>query len=125
MFDRLTGLVGQVMAAIGAVELGGTVFQGPVHRLDRIEITVKWGAGEGSPVDTMQVVGRSDTKRANLWSYVEAFEPEADRAKGYSLYDAVAHVTLACQQDRPNSLARLKFSLSGGLAWDQDSLWPE
>lgn len=72
----------------------------------------------------LAVSGRSETKRANLWTYQELFTPELDQEKGYSAADALHHVALVCIQDRPNSLERLQFALRGGIAWSQEEIFP-
>lgn len=93
------------------------------HRLDSVELTVRMDDGEDGSA-SLAAHGRSTTRRANLWTYQEHFDPEVVAAKGYSLSDAVAHIVLVCQQDRPNTLERLNFALSGGVSYVQDELWP-
>lgn len=92
------------------------------HELDRVEITLYLPKDPQDRSAVMQVAGRASTRRANLWTYQELFDPSIDTEKGYGIGDAVHHVTLVCLQDRPNTLERLNFALRGGLAWHQDEL---
>lgn len=94
----------------------------PSHRLEEVQITLYLPGEHDSGVTSMRVAGRASTKRANLWTYQEHFDPSLDAEKGYSVSDAVHHVALVCLQDRPNTLARLDFALRGGLSWSQDEL---
>lgn len=95
------------------------------HKLDSVEIKLHLYDEEGNPCASIAVHGRSNTKRANLWSYQEFFDPTVDSVKGYSVSDAISHIVLVAQQDRPNTLDRLRFALSGGLSYQQDELWPD
>lgn len=92
------------------------------HNLTSVEIKVHLYDEEGNPCASIAAHGRSSTKRANLWSYQEFFDPTTDSAKGYSLSDAVSHILLVCQQDRPNTLERLNFALRGGLSYVEEEL---
>lgn len=93
------------------------------HRLDRVEITLNLATSAIDGSMGLQVVGRAQSKRAALWTYHESFHPEQDLEKGYSLGDAVHHVTLVCVQDRPSSLDRLDFALRGGLSYGEQTLF--
>lgn len=92
------------------------------HTLETVEITLWLPGPDDVGVTSMRAAGRASTRRANLWTYQEHFEPDVDREKGYGIGDAVHHVALVCLQDRPNTLERLNFALRGGLAWHQDEL---
>lgn len=94
-----------------------------VHPLTHIELTVRFPLAHEHQVCSLAAHGRSTTKRSNLWTYQEYFDPEVAELKGYGLSDAAAHIVMACEQDRPNSLERLNFALSGGLAYNQEPLF--
>lgn len=94
----------------------------PVHRLHRLDISVTFDEEGPYAPCVLHVDGRSRTKRTALWHYAEVFTAEVQQDRGYSLNDAVAHIVLVCHQDRPNTLERLKFGLSGGVYWDEPQL---
>lgn len=93
------------------------------HKLQAVEFRLVLPNLAGSTPATIRASGRSDTKRGDLWTYVEAFDEEIDRAKGYGAADALHHISLVALQDRPNTMDRLDFALRGGLAWHQESLF--
>lgn len=95
----------------------------PNHKLDRLDIAVTFDEPGPYATATLKVTGRSNTKRTALWNYAEVMDHDVQRDKGYALNDAVAHIVLACHQDRPNTLERLKFSLSGGVYWTEPPLF--
>lgn len=95
----------------------------PFHRLNRVEFTLYLPRYDHAVSSEMRAAGYSDTKRAALWHYHEAFDHVLDAEKGYGVGDALHHVALVALQDRPNSLDRLEFALRGGLAWEQAPLF--
>lgn len=95
----------------------------PHHRLHRVEFTLHLPHDPGDRSSVMRASGHSDTRRAALWHYHEAFDSTIDAEKGYGVADALHHVALVALQDRPSSLDRLQFSLSGGLAWEQGQMF--
>lgn len=120
----LTSVLQDLQVATGATGWERDVTWVPIrHQLDSVELVVRMDDGEGGSA-SLAAHGRSKTKRANLWSYQEFFDQTVDSAKGYSLGDAVHHIVLVCQQDRPNTLERLNFALAGGISYVQDELWP-
>lgn len=120
---RLTDVLGEVCGAMGAPGWEATMRHQPVHKLHRLDIAIVFEGDEPHANATIKVTGRSDTKRTALWNYAEAFDGETSIDKGYSLNDAVAHIVLACHQDRPNTLARLDFALTGGIGWQEERLF--
>lgn len=97
--------------------------QKPVHRLHRLEISVILATQDSHGGASIAVAGRSNTQRANLWNYAEAFEGVTNAAKGYGMHDAVAHIVLACQQDYPRTVDQLEFALRGGVKWSEPPLF--
>ena len=95
----------------------------PHHRLARVEFTLHLPVDPADRSSVMRATGYSDTKRAALWNYHEAFDSVLDNEKGYGVADALHHVALVALQDRPNSLDRLQFALRGGLAWEQSQMF--
>lgn len=92
------------------------------HQLESVELTL-WLPKPDEYADvTIKAVGRASTKRAALWVHQELFNDELDAQKGYGPADALHHILLVAMQDRPNSVERLNFALSGGLTWCQDEL---
>lgn len=90
--------------------------------LERVEFSLLLPTAAQPNTSALSVHGRSPLRRPALWSYHEAFDDQVDAAKGYGVHDAMAHVVLVCMQDRPNTLDRLDFALSGGLRYAQESL---
>lgn len=95
----------------------------PTHRLETVEIKIVLPTSENGHNASLSADGRSSTRRASLWHYAEGFDATTDAAKGYQLHDAVAHIVLACAQDRPRSLGQLAFALRGGVAWETPELF--
>ena len=62
--------------------------------------------------------GSCERKRGNLWVYEGDHHIGADT---YSLHDALTHLSLVCEQDRPASRRALDQALSGE-AWEQPEL---
>lgn len=94
-----------------------------IHRLHRVDFTLELPTTQTEGASSISAVGRSNTKRSALWTYAEEFDPVLSTEKGYEAHDAIAHIALACVQDRPTSAGQLKFALSGGVAWDEDTLF--
>lgn len=94
----------------------------PVHRLDSVTFNLHLGRLDEEHEHQLAVHGRATTKRADLWTYVESFDPVASRANGYSAADALHHIALVACQDRPNTIDRLQFALSGGLLYQEQEL---
>lgn len=97
--------------------------QKPHHKLDRVDISLYLPRYPHAVSSEMRATGYSDTRRASLWHYHEAFDHVLDAEKGYGCADAAHHVALVALQDRPNSLDRLEFALRGGLAWEQGQMF--
>lgn len=93
----------------------------PHHRLSTIDVSLTLPPHDDLDGPIIAVVrGRSATKRVNLWiesGTWDASEPHRQN----NVADWVQHVILCAVQDRPNSTERLMFSLTGGLA-GQDQL---
>ena len=90
--------------------------------LERVEFTLLLPTSATPGCYGLSAHGRSQFRRAALWSYHEAFDAHLDAHKGYSVADALHHIALVCVQDTPNTLDRLDFALSGGLSYAQGEL---
>lgn len=90
--------------------------------LERVEFTLLLPSDAQPDTAALSAHGRSPLRRPALWSYHETFDTTLDAHKGYGVQDAMAHIVLVCMQDRPNTLDRLDFALSGGLAYVQEAL---
>lgn len=95
----------------------------PHHRLNSVELRLRLDPQPAGLSTVLRVAGRSDTRRADLWTYEESFAPDDYSSKGYGPSDAMAHIALVCIQDQPNTLSRLHFALNGGLGWEQQHLF--
>lgn len=93
------------------------------HRLDRVELHLDLRDPVGDGEVGIRAVGRSETSRTALWTYQETFLPSCHTEKGYGPADALHHISLVCQQDRPNSIERLDFALRGGISYEQSSMF--
>lgn len=96
------------------------------HQLETVVITYRLpDVRTGAPA-AITAHGRSSTKRANLWTHHEEWDPEDTQHEGYEPSDLARHLLLVAEQDRPNSAERLAFGLSGGLSWTEEEFpWPE
>lgn len=92
------------------------------HKLESVDFTLYLPRPDEWADVSIKAVGRASTRRAALWVYQETFNDELDAVKGYGPADAIHHIGLVAMQDRPNTLERLNFALSGGLSWCQDEL---
>jgi hypothetical protein len=92
------------------------------HQLDAVELVLELPNTAGPYTTAIRAHGRSYSKRTALWSYQEVFEPLSSREKGYGPADALHHIALVAQQDRPRSLAELNLALRGGVSWVQEEL---
>ena len=95
----------------------------PAHLLSSIEARLTIPLPHEPQTQALVVHGRSTTRRSNLWTYQELWDLELAQVKGYGPADALAHIAMVCTQDQPNSLDRLEFGLSGGLAYQQDPMF--
>lgn len=86
--------------------------------LDTWECRVTFSAGPTGVIATLWAAGRCNRKRGHLWTYEEAYEVGKD---SYSLHDAITHLSLVCEQDRPTSRTSLDRSLVGEH-WEQPEL---
>jgi hypothetical protein len=92
------------------------------HNLNKVEFVLDLPTTEGPYETSIRATGRCDQKRGALWQYQETFEPVSSREKGYGPADAIHHIALVAQQDRPRSLGELDFALRGGIAWVQEEM---
>lgn len=92
------------------------------HELHEVRITYRFGWRDGSEQTYVEVVGRSDTKRANLWAYREDFDATDDPTEKMGPSDVIRHLMLVVEQDRPNTAPRLHFGMTGGIGWSQEEL---
>lgn len=86
------------------------------HDVDRISVTLNLQAGG---VVQLHAEGRSQGKRAALWTYNELFGPANS---SLAPHDAAAHLLLVCLQDRPRSRDELDRCLRGGATWENVEL---
>lgn len=93
------------------------------HQLTRVDFTLELPLSITGGECSISAVGRASSKRTALWTYAETFEPLTSKEKGYEPHDALAHIALACLQDRPTSSNLLHFALSGGVSWDEETLF--
>lgn len=95
----------------------------PLHALDRVQITLYLPTSMSDRSSSIRAVGVAPMKATPLWTYQEAFDPELEEEKGYSLADCAHHIALVCVQDRPRTLKNLDFALRGGIAWEQGQMF--
>lgn len=95
----------------------------PLHTLDRVQITLYLPQRVAEQEYSLRAVGISPMKATPLWTYQEAFDPELEEEKGYSVADAAHHIALVTVQDRPRTLKNLEFALRGGIAWEQGQMF--
>lgn len=92
------------------------------HKLELVQLTLDLRDPLGIGEIGIRARGEAHTSRHALWHYQETFEDGSERERGYSAADALHHIVLVCQQDRPNSLERVEFALRGGLSWSQEPM---
>ncbi len=119
----MTAMVRELLSGIGSLGWDEHMTRTTPHRLETLELTLKLMDERGLWDPSLTARGYSSTKRTALWVYQEAFDADLDAEKGYTLRDAVDHIVLVCQQDKPNTKERLNFALSGGLSWDEPELF--
>lgn len=85
------------------------------HKLDSYELRVTF---DRSGRRLLSATGRSDLQRPALWVWSEEFDEESP----YGVSDAIHHLALVVEQDRPNTRERLFFGLNGGLGWVEEQL---
>jgi len=86
------------------------------HELHEVHFDLRLArAGE---VAKVKVIGRSKTKRSNLWHLEEEFTP----GDQYGAADLIHHLALVALQDRPRNTDTLHRALRGGPAWEDVQL---
>lgn len=86
--------------------------------LDSWQVKVTTCRTPSGPMGTLWVAGSCDRKRGYLWTYTETF-PLVDGS--YALSDALLHVELVCEQDRPASQVEFERAMIGAN-WEQPEL---
>lgn len=91
----------------------------PTHQLNTIEFKLHLPSPT-TPAITGYAFGHSDTYRGSLWAESNIWQDEEDFPNAPA--DWIHHLALCAVQDRPNTMERLLFSLTGGLGY-QDPLF--
>lgn len=78
--------------------------------LDHYDIKVELTEIAGETFATLWVGGRCRRKRGYLWTKTEAFRLDEG---AYTIHDAVMHISMAAEQDRPVTQAQLERALLG------------
>lgn len=118
----LTGVLCQFQSANGALGWDGEMAWQTAHKLERVDVTYHLPDEALGLKASIQVRGSTSTKRGDLWTYHEVWEPDQTTPECMEPSDVIRHMLLVVEQDRPNTRARLDFGLTGGISWSEDEL---
>lgn len=82
-------------------------------------MVISYSQDPRGPVGTITAHGYCERKRGSLWSYQDTFPLTG--GGGFTLADAMTHLTLVCDQDRPTTDVQLDRALMGE-AYDHPEL---
>lgn len=86
---------------------------GPVeHRLDRVDVSLWLPSARNNRQTRVEAHGRSETSRADLWSYRELWS-WSEQQNGLQPVDSIQHVLLVASQDRPGTQGQFQAYLTG------------
>nr|CRY94091.1 hypothetical protein [uncultured prokaryote] len=87
------------------------IYGPPSHTLDSIALFLTFGSKRNGFTTTLRAQGISETKRASLWQFTEAWQPD-DHDNGLQPLDTLHWVARAVAEDRPTSDDQLRKVLS-------------
>lgn len=97
----------------------------PRHDLEVVEVKI-WLPGRvtaATTSTTCTVVGRTSTRRGNLWSEANVWGPDERWQDGSDVADWCDHLVRSALHHMPTSPETLTQALLGPPAWDQPSLF--
>lgn len=89
------------------------IYGPPSHQLDAIELKLYLPDPRNGWVTRLEMKGRSETRRGDLWSMSERWTKD-DHRNMLEVVDSVHHALLAAVQDRPASNENLRHALAPG-----------
>lgn len=96
-------------------------FKALVPKLEAVTISVMLPTRANNWESTMFVTGSSSLKRGTLWSHSEQWADPLE-VTGYTIQDAVSHVTMIALQDKPYTQEMFDYALRGGKLYEEPPL---